>query len=100
MENLHPILSGTSKRKPYNGDAGYVCSRKCPDGGHAVVYDRENGGDWIDATTRWVVSKYSADGRNEGLMDMPTKTDAIAFMKDTAEVNGEHDWYERATGAE
>lgn len=82
----------TSKRKPYNGDAGYVASRKCPDGGHCVVYDRQNGGDWIDGEARWVISKYSADQRNEGLLDCATKALAIGRMKDTAA--GWDDWYE------
>lgn len=81
-----------SKRKPYNGDAGYVCSRKCPDGGHVVVYDRKNGGDWIDGEQRWVVAKYNRDGLNQGLLDFPTKADAIGMMKETAD--GTDDWYE------
>ena len=81
-----------SKRKPYNDDAGYICSRKCADGGHVVVYDRQNGGDWIDGTTRWVVAKYDADRANQGLLDMPTKLDALHQMKGTA--TGEfNDWY-------
>jgi hypothetical protein len=83
----------TSKRKPYNDDAGYVCSRKCPDNGHVVVYDRQNGGDWIDGETRWIVAKYNSEGLNRGLMDMPTKADAIGFMKETAA--GEDSWYDR-----
>ncbi len=82
----------TSKRKPYNDDAGYVCSRKCPDGGHVVVYDRENGGDWIDGEQRWVVARYNAGGLNEGLLDMVTKVDAIGQMKNTAW--GDSSWYE------
>lgn len=80
-----------SKRKPYNNDAGYVASRKCANG-HVVVYDRNNGGDWIDASTRWVVAKYDTEGLNEGLLDMPTKSEALALMKDTAQ--GEDYWYE------
>jgi hypothetical protein len=80
-----------SKRKPYNGDAGYICSRKCPDGGHVVVYDRQNGGDWIDADTRWIVSKYDAERLNEGVLEMATKAMAIDLMKDTAA--GLDDWY-------
>lgn len=84
-----------SKRKPYNDDAGYVASRKCADAGHVVVYDRKNGGDWIDGEERWIVAKYSAGGSNEGLLDMPTKADAIQFMKDTAS-GDETAWYEGA----
>jgi hypothetical protein len=84
-----------SKRKPYNGDAGYVASRKCEDGGHVVVYDRQNGGDWIDGETRWIVAKYDAERMNQGLLDFPTKADAIGFMKDTA-AGIATDWYEDA----
>ena len=81
-----------SKRKPYNDDAGYVCSRKLPgNNGHVVVYDREKGGDWIDGSTRWIVSHYDSEGRNDGLIDQPTKADAIGLMKDT--VLGETDWF-------
>ena len=82
----------TSKRKPLNDTAGYVCSRKCAQGGYVMVVDRENGGDWINAETRWVVAKYDAGLACEGLMDLPTKADAIGFMKETAA--GLDDWYE------
>lgn len=85
----------TSKRKPLNDTAGYVCSRKCVQGGYVMVIDRKNGGDWIDAETRWVVDKRDDNLFNEGLMDMPTKADAIAFMKETAA--GLDDWYEPVT---
>jgi len=46
-----------AKRKPHSEIAGYVAERKClrPCGGHVVIYDRKNGGDWIDADDRWVV---------------------------------------------
>jgi len=81
-----------SRRKPFNNDAGYVCSRKCPDGGHVVVYDRKNGGDWIDGSERWVVAKYNGERLNQGLLDMPTKTQAVHLMKDTA--GGLNDWYD------
>jgi len=41
--------------KPHRDDAGYVAEMKCKLGGHIVIYDRENGGNWIDADTRWIV---------------------------------------------
>lgn len=84
-----------SRRKPLNDTAGYVCSRKCVDGGYVMVVDRNNGGDWIDATTRWVVSKHDSGLLNQGLIDMPTKADAIEFMKATA-IGEETCWYEGA----
>ncbi|MDE0660303.1 MAG: hypothetical protein OXI79_11705 [Gammaproteobacteria bacterium] len=60
-----------SKRKPYNRDAGYKCSLKTPFG-HAVVYDRERGGGWIDGEGRWVVAAYDRTGKNIGLLDCRT----------------------------
>ena len=83
-----------SNRKPLNDTAGYVCSRKCPDGGYVMVVDRERGGAWIDGETRWVVCKYNSSLENEGIMDLQTKSDAIGFMKETAD--GLSDWYEPA----
>lgn len=81
-----------SSRKPYNEDAGYVCSRKMPNNlGHVVIYDRNNGGDWIDGETRWILAHYDQNGANDGLLDFPTKADAIGMMKDT--VAGETDWF-------
>lgn len=80
-----------SKRKPYNDSPGYVASRKCRDG-HCVVYDRQNGGDWIDASTRWVVAHYTAEGANDGLLDVDTKAGALDVMKGTA-AGSTVDWY-------
>lgn len=80
-----------SNRKPFNCDAGYVCSRRSRSGGHVVVYDRCKGGDWIDGETRWVVAHYDAERRNDGLLDCSTKAMAISLMKEDAEVGG--DWY-------
>ena len=78
-----------SKRKPYNGDAGYECSLKTPFG-HAVVYDRQNGGGWIDGEGRWVVAAYDRAGRNIGLLDCRTEKLARQTMKDARD--GCHDW--------
>lgn len=81
-----------ASRNPYSDDPGFVCARKCPDGGYAVVYDRDNGGDWIDGETRWVLAKFSPDMFNQGILDLPTKADAIGMMRETAA--GADDWYE------
>ena len=71
-----------SVRKPYNGDAGYHCSLKTSFG-HAVVYDREKGGDWIDADTRWVLSAYNTEGANIGLLECSSEREVRASMKGT-----------------
>ncbi|MCL4473527.1 MAG: hypothetical protein M1455_06260 [Actinobacteria bacterium] len=44
-----------STRKPHNDVPGYVCELKATMGGHAVIYDRQRGADWIDAEYRWIV---------------------------------------------
>ena len=44
-----------SNRKPHNDTAGYVCERRHPHGGWLMLLDRQNGGDWVDADTRWVL---------------------------------------------
>ncbi len=43
------------RRKPYNNNAGYVCSLKCSLGGHIVIYDRNAPDVNIDADCRWIV---------------------------------------------
>ena len=69
-----------SKRKPFSGDAGYVSSRRAR-WGYVVVYDRENGGDWIDGETRWVVGAYTNELSNIGLLDCATRKLAMLTMK-------------------
>lgn len=81
-------------RKPFNGDAGYLCSLRAPFG-HVVVYDRARGGDWIDGDTRWVVAAYDHDKRNIALLDCETQRIARQTMKDAR--NGHHDWIEQPT---
>ena len=84
-------------RKPYNDTAGYVASRKChrPHGGWIVVIDRKNGGDWIDASTRWVVTCFGAsEPANGRLLDMPTKAAALAEMKYAAQADSVCGWLE------
>ena len=81
----------TSKRKPFNGDDGYVCSLRT-EFGWCVVYDRDKGGDWIDADTRWVVAAYNSDKANIGLLECPTQRNARETMK--AARDGYHDWIE------
>lgn len=44
-----------TSRKPHSGNAGYVCELRCKLGGHIVIYDRQNGADYIDADDRWIV---------------------------------------------
>ena len=82
-----------SKRKPLNDTAGYVCSRKCQDGGYVMVIDRQNGGDWVAGDERWIVDKRNAELMNEGILGMPTKAGAIDLMKDTA-AGIKTSWYE------
>ena len=41
--------------KPHRNEPGYVCEMRAKLGGHIVIYDRTNGGDWIDADYRWIV---------------------------------------------
>ena len=71
------------RRKPFNGDAGYVASRKVPEpkGGWCVIYDRANGGDWIDGDERWVVAAFDRHKGNVGLLDCRTRGLAIETMK-------------------
>jgi len=60
--------------------------------GHAVVYDRKNGGDWIDADERWVVAAYDHDRSNIGLMECSSERRAREIMKDARD--GEAHWIE------
>ena len=80
-----------SNRKPFNDDAGYKCSLRAPFG-HVVVYDRKNGGDWIDADTRWVVSAYDHEELNIALLECETERLARDTMKGARD--GHHDWIE------
>lgn len=53
-----------STRKPHNHLAGYRAELKSKHPGlpgHIVIFDRENGGDWIDAGDRWVVMHINGD---------------------------------------
>ena len=80
-----------TKLKPFNGDAGYVCMMNTPFG-FAVVYDRENGGDWIDADDRWLTVAY--DKNKSQISMMPSRTQALArdTMKGARELGFECDW--------
>lgn len=82
-----------SKRKPFNGDAGYVASLKAPFG-HVVIYDRENGGEWIDAGSRWVVSSWTHEKANIALLEVSSLRRAREVMKDARD--GFHDWMDEA----
>ena len=78
------------RSNPFSRDAGYVTARKAAFG-WAIVYDRKNGGDWIDADTRWVVAAYDQDEQNIGLLDCPTRQIAGETMADAAD-GSDTDW--------
>lgn len=80
-----------SKRKPFNEDAGYKASLRTPFG-HAVIYDRENGGDWIDADTRWVVAAYDSEHSNLAIMEASSLRIARETMKGAREHGFQTDW--------
>ena len=81
-----------SRRKPFNRDAGYHCSKRTAFG-YCVVYDREKGGDWIDADTRWVAAAFDNELRNMALLDCTSERMARDIMKDAS--LGNHDWITR-----
>lgn len=64
-------------------EAGFVASRKAPDGADFVLYDRDNGGDWIGADERWVVCRYVGEA-NSGLVGLSSKADAMGVLRDAA----------------
>ena len=82
-----------SKRKPFNDDAGYVASLRAPFG-HVVIYDRKNGGDWIDGDERWIVASYDHDKGNIALIETGSLRRAREIMKDARD--GSHDWMDEA----
>lgn len=75
-----------STRKPHNDIAGYVCELKCkrPCGGHVVIYDRNNGADWIDGDERWVVMHEPSSLH----VAVSSLTQARSLMKDAAADTG------------
>ena len=81
----------------WNRDAGYVASLRFS-GGTAVIYDRQNGGDWIDGDTRWVVAAYDELKRNIGLLDCSSLRIARELIKSTRA--GEIDWLATQPGSE
>ena len=70
-----------SNRKPFNEDLGYRCSLRTPFG-YVVLYDRKNGGDWIDGGERWVIAAYDHDESNLALLDVASEKLAREHMKD------------------
>ncbi len=74
-----------SKRKPHNGNAGYVCELKCrrQQGGYIVIYDRNKGFE-IDADSRYIVM-HEPSSRHVAVTSMPT---ARAIMKHVAKEVG------------
>ena len=93
MTTAEQVAAGIYKstRKPFNGDAGYKCSRRYK-WGWAVVYDNQNQQTGIDTETRWFVAAYNNEQENTGILDCRTKADAIDIMKypDQADL-GQHD---------
>ena len=75
--------------KPFSNDFGYVDSRETPFG-WAVIYDRHQGGDWIDGDERWVIAAFDANKANIALLDCPTKKMAMHLMRDASD--GEAQW--------
>jgi hypothetical protein len=89
-------MTGT-KLKPFNADAGYVCMINTPFG-CAVVYDRENGGDWIDAGERWVTVAYDKDQAQISMVSSQTQKLARDTMKGAREFGFKCDWaFDQAT---
>lgn len=82
-----------SKRKPFNGDAGYVASLRAPFG-HVVIYDRNNGADWIDGEERWQVLSWTHDENNIAIIETSSLHRAREIMKDARD--GNHDWMDEA----
>ena len=74
---------------PFKVNDGYVDSRRTQFG-WVVVYDRLNGGDWLDADERWILTAWTHDVRNLALLDCGTRREAIDTMRDA--VDGFHDW--------
>ena len=69
-------------RKPLKDTAGYVSSMKT-DFGWVVIYDRNTGGDWIDADSRWVVAAFDHELDNIGLLEASTKKEAREYVAAT-----------------
>lgn len=83
-------MRGT-KLKPFNADAGYVCMANTPFG-FAVVYDRENGGDWIDADERWMTVAYDTQKSQISMISSRTQALARDAMKEARELGFKSDW--------
>lgn len=68
---------------PFLDEPGYITHRKEAAGADFVLYDRRNGGDWIDAEDRWVVARY-LDGQNTGIVSFGTRSMAMDVLRDVA----------------
>ena len=62
-------------------DGGYVDGRVGADGADFVLYDRNKGGDWIDADDRWVVCRYLNGDTNTGIVSFGTKAHALDVIR-------------------
>ncbi len=82
-----------SVRKPHNHLPGYRAELKSkhPDlTGHIVIFDRVNGGDWIDALDRWVVMHINGDDCG-GMVSVASLASARDAMKHVANGGNEID---------
>lgn len=86
-----------STSNPYEDDKGYVKARRCSDGGFVVVYDRQKGGEWLDADTRWVLIKYSTEKNVQGQRNFKTKEPAMFLMENTV-LGNDVEWYDQMNG--
>lgn len=82
-----PPLRTPNTSSPHSDDAGFVLERRLPDGSTLALYDRNKGGDWIDADARWIVCRYDHDDVNTGIVSFETRKDATETMR--AEASGE-----------
>ena len=86
-------MSTTRTANPHRKDAGFFRGAETTFG-WAVIYDRSNGGDWIDASTRWVIAAYDSERANLGLLDCETRKDALNFLRDATNGSGIPYWVE------
>jgi hypothetical protein len=74
----------TSRLPPdlHFGEPGIVRSVAGADGACFALYDRNAGGDWLDADDRWVACRYLPDGTNTGVVSFPTRRLAESALAD------------------
>lgn len=90
-----------SNRKPHNWFAGYVAERKVkhPFGGHIIILDRDNGGEWVDGGERWVLlwepvpESINAQRFGPRIVEMSTRENAYSLMKSAAANVDDFCWF-------